>query len=80
LSTFEGNGQQPADLVELGAVQILNGEIRKPVSWLVKPDQPITHFARKIHGITNDDVAERPLFARISGQTRTSTWLFSGES
>jgi DNA polymerase III epsilon subunit family exonuclease len=61
----EGNGQQPPDLVELAAVPIVNGVIGEPVSWLVQPDQPITHFARKIHGITNDQVADAPVFAYI---------------
>lgn len=61
----EGNGQQPPDLVELAAVPIVDGVIGKPKSWLVKPDQPITHFARKIHGITNEQVADSPVFAYI---------------
>jgi len=43
----EGNGQQPPDLVELAVVPIIGGVIGEPVSWLVRPDAPITHFARK---------------------------------
>ncbi|MGH3976746.1 MAG: 3'-5' exonuclease [Pseudonocardiaceae bacterium] len=58
----EGNGQQPPDLVELAVVPIYGGVIGDPVSWLVKPERPITHFARKIHGITNDAVADAPVF------------------
>ena len=61
----EGNGQQPPDLVELAAVPIVGGVIGEPVSWLVKPDTPITYFARKVHGITNDAVAEAPVFDAI---------------
>jgi exodeoxyribonuclease X len=61
----EGNGQQPPDLVELAAVPIVGGVIGEPVSWLVKPDTPITYFARKVHGITNDAVAEGPVFDAI---------------
>jgi exodeoxyribonuclease X len=61
----EGNGQQPPDLVELAAVPIVDGVIGEPKSWLVKPDLPITHFARKIHGITNEQVADAPVFAYI---------------
>jgi DNA polymerase III epsilon subunit-like protein len=41
----EGNGQQPPDLVELAAVPIVAGVVGEPSSWLVKPDQPISHFA-----------------------------------
>ncbi|WP_410613960.1 PolC-type DNA polymerase III [Amycolatopsis sp. lyj-109] len=61
----EGNGQQPPDLVELAAVPIVAGVVGEPSNWLVKPDQPITHFARKIHGITNEQVADAPVFAYV---------------
>ena len=61
----EGNGQQPPDLVELAAVSIVGGIIGEPKTWLVKPDQPITGFARKIHGISNDDVQDAPVFAHV---------------
>ncbi|MGH3949465.1 MAG: 3'-5' exonuclease [Pseudonocardiaceae bacterium] len=61
----EGNGQQPPDLVELAAVPIVGGVIGEPKSWLVRPDQPITHFAKKIHGITNEQVEDEPVFAYV---------------
>src|SRR5918911_4095901 len=61
----EGNGQQPPGLVELAAVPIIGGVIGEPSCWLVKPDTPITHFARKVHSITNDTVADAPIFDDI---------------
>lgn len=61
----EGNGQQPPDLVELAIVPIVGGFIGEPVSWLVHPDGPIKHFATRIHGLTNKDVADAPVFAAI---------------
>ncbi|MFJ8965847.1 exonuclease domain-containing protein [Lentzea sp. NPDC102401] len=61
----EGNGHQPPDLVELAAVPIVDGIIGEPKTWLVKPDQPITGFAKRIHGISNDDVLAAPLFAYV---------------
>lgn len=61
----EGNGQQPPDLVELAAIPIVGGVIGQPARWLVKPDEPITPMARRIHGITNDAVADAPAFAAI---------------
>ncbi|MGI9000492.1 MAG: 3'-5' exonuclease [Pseudonocardia sp.] len=64
----EGNGQQPPDLVELAVVPIIGGVIGEPVSWLVRPDAPITHFARKVHGITNDSVADAPVFDDIKSE------------
>jgi DNA polymerase III epsilon subunit-like protein len=61
----EGNGQQPPDLVELAAVPIAAGLIGEPRSWLVRPTEPIAPFARRIHGITNEQVAGRPVFTEI---------------
>jgi DNA polymerase III epsilon subunit-like protein len=67
---IEGNGQQPPDLVELAIVPIEHGEIGEPRSWLVRPAQPITSFVRRIHGISNDDVADAPTFAEIEPAIR----------
>ncbi|HET9255588.1 MAG TPA: 3'-5' exonuclease [Pseudonocardiaceae bacterium] len=64
----EGNGQQPPDLVELAAVRITDGIIGEPVSWLVKPEKPIKHFASRIHGLTNNDVADAPRFSDIMAE------------
>jgi DNA polymerase III epsilon subunit-like protein len=64
----EGNGQQPPDLVELAAVPVVGGVIGEPLSWLVKPDAPIKHFATRIHGLTDKDVADRPSFEAITGK------------
>jgi DNA polymerase III epsilon subunit-like protein len=62
----EGNGQQPPDLVELATVPIVGGVIGQPSSWLVRPDTPITHFARTVHGITNNAVADASVFDTIT--------------
>lgn len=64
----EGNGQQPPDLVELAIVPILGGTIGEPVSWLVHPDEPIKYFATRIHGLTNQDVADAPPFKDITDE------------
>jgi len=61
----EGNGQRPPDLVELAIVHVADGDIGEPVSWLVKPDTPILWPARRVHGISNDDVADAAPFATI---------------
>lgn len=61
----EGNGQHPPDLVELAAVPIVGGVIGETRSWLVKPPQPITPMSRRIHGITNEAVADAPPFAAV---------------
>jgi DNA polymerase III epsilon subunit-like protein len=53
--------------VELAVVPIRAGVIGESMSWLVKPEDPIKHFATRIHGLTNKDVADCPSFADISG-------------
>ncbi len=66
----EGNGHQPPDLVELGVVPILTGAIGQPTAWLFRPDEPITVMARRIHGISNDMVADAPVFAGLASDIR----------
>ncbi|WP_067797922.1 3'-5' exonuclease [Actinomadura formosensis] len=66
----EGNGQQPPDLVELAIVPIIGGSVGECVQWLLKPDEPIKHFATRIHGLRNSDVAEAPKFDHIAPQVR----------
>src|SRR5262249_42461385 len=61
----EGNGQQPPDLVELAAVPVVDGVIGEALSWLVRPETPIKHFATRIHGLTNKDVADCPPFESV---------------
>jgi exodeoxyribonuclease X len=61
----EGNGQQPPDLVELATVPIVDGIIGEPTSWLVHPERPIKYFATRIHGLTNKDVADAPVFTAV---------------
>ncbi|TDC79965.1 exonuclease domain-containing protein [Streptomyces hainanensis] len=61
----EGNGQQPPDLVEVAAVPIVGGVIGEPVSWLVRPESPIKFYATRIHGLTNQDVADCPTFETV---------------
>lgn len=66
----EGNGQQPPDLVELAVVPIVGGIIGEPHSWLVRPERPIQHFATRIHGLTNQNVADAPAFADIAAEVQ----------
>lgn len=64
VADVEGNGARPPGLVELSIVPIVGGQVGEPMTWLVKPEAPITWQATKVHGITNDDVADlQPLSA-----------------
>jgi exodeoxyribonuclease X len=66
----EGNGQQPPDIVEVAAVPILNGVIGTPQSWLVRPPRPVTQMTVRIHGLTNPELADAPVFADIEKELR----------
>jgi|ERR1022692_217847 DNA polymerase III epsilon subunit-like protein len=70
VADVEGNGQRPPDLVELAVVPIVDGVIGEPTSWLFRPDKPITTMARRIHGISNDMVAQAPVFASLEADVR----------
>ena len=64
VADVEGNGTRPPGLVELAIVAIVDGQVGEPVTWLVKPQDPITWQATKVHGITNEQVADlQPLSA-----------------
>ncbi|MBL7488401.1 3'-5' exonuclease [Frankia sp. AgB1.9] len=67
----EGNGHQPPDLVELAVVPITAGVVGEPTAWLLRPERPITGFARRIHGITNEAVAAAPVFADVEKEIRS---------
>jgi DNA polymerase III epsilon subunit-like protein len=66
----EGNGQRPPDLVELAVVPIVGGVIQEPTDWMVRPDQPITPMARRIHGITNEHVDGADTFTDVADAIR----------
>jgi len=67
----EGNGRQPPDIVEFGAVAIENGAIvGTPCEWLVRPTESISHIVSRLHGITNEMVAGSPSFKDIAGLVR----------
>ncbi|MFJ2868263.1 exonuclease domain-containing protein [Kitasatospora sp. NPDC087314] len=76
----EGNGAQPPDLVEVAAIPVVNGS---PVpssarSTLLRPPNPITPFARRVHGIRNRDVATAPTWEQVGPQVHADlegTWI-----
>ncbi|MGW4115288.1 3'-5' exonuclease [Actinosynnema sp. NPDC004786] len=63
----EGNGGQPPQIVEV-ALLVVDGPVtgRDLRSWLVRPSVPITPFARRIHGIGDDDVERKPRWHGVS--------------
>lgn len=63
----EGNGASPPEIIELAMVEVVNLSITPHQRhWLVKPEQPITPMASRIHGLTDDDVAGAPSMEDIA--------------
>jgi DNA polymerase III epsilon subunit-like protein len=57
----EGNGRSPPEIVELAMVEVANGSITgNQRRWLIRPEQPITPVASRIHSLTDADVADAP--------------------
>lgn len=62
----EGNGQRPPDLVEIAVVTVEGGAVGTARTWLVKPPRRILPMARRFHGITDQDVADKPTVAEVA--------------
>lgn len=66
---IEGNGQRPPDIVEVAVVPVDGGAVGSYRSWLVRPARPITAMVtEKVHGISNEDVADAPTWADVAGE------------
>lgn len=62
----EGNGSRPQELVELATLRIEGAvALAPPRTWLVRPLQPITWAARRVHGISDQDVADKPRIGEV---------------
>jgi exodeoxyribonuclease X len=68
----EDNGQHPPDLVELAIVPVHGGQIGAARSWLLRPTRPITGLARRIHGISNHDLADAPTIREVRDDIRAA--------
>ena len=63
----EGNGARPPEMVELAMVEVRALEptgARK--HWLLKPNEPISPMATRIHRIRDEDLAGAPAFDDIA--------------
>lgn len=53
-------------VIEVGVVVGLNGVIVERYGWLVNPGQPISPESTAVHGIKDEDVADKPPFSAIA--------------
>ncbi|MFI6085008.1 exonuclease domain-containing protein [Streptomyces sp. NPDC051217] len=76
----EGNGANPPDLVEVAALPVREGQPDTSTAgaWLTKPRHPVTPFATRVHGLTNDRLENEPVWEEIADQVRTllgTSWI-----
>ncbi|MFJ4918512.1 exonuclease domain-containing protein [Streptomyces sp. NPDC088725] len=69
----EGNGGTPPDLVEAAALPIRDGllDTTTAKAWTVRPPHPVKPFAARIHGLTNDALANCPPWEHVADQAHT---------
>ena len=63
-----GKSAQEDRLVEVGIVIGLRGDVVDRKSWLVNPGRPIPAEAKAVHGISDEDVADKPPFAEVAAE------------
>jgi DNA polymerase III epsilon subunit-like protein len=70
----EGNGRTPPEIIEIAtlATDTAAGDVTSEAdvrSWLIRPAAPITAIVtRKVHGISNAEVAARPAWSAVAGE------------
>jgi DNA polymerase-3 subunit epsilon len=66
----ETTGRDPVEdrIVELAIVVGRGGQIESRDAWLINPGRPIPEEATKVHGITDDDVKDKPSFADVCAE------------
>ncbi|NJQ04014.1 3'-5' exonuclease [Streptomyces lonarensis] len=66
---IEGKGTNPPDLVEVAALPVRDGRPDKDTAgaWLTKPNRPVTPFAARVHGLTNQVLDGKPSWREIEG-------------
>jgi DNA polymerase-3 subunit epsilon len=64
---FETTGLDPTmdRILEMGIVTFARGELAERRNWLVNPGIPVPEEARRVHGITDDDLANAPRFEDV---------------
>ncbi|MEV8331989.1 3'-5' exonuclease [Streptomyces niveus] len=76
----EGNGANPPDLVEVAALPVREGrpDTGTAGAWLTKPRHPVTPFAARVHGLTNERLEHEPGWEEIADQVHTlmgTSWI-----
>jgi len=67
----EGNGAQPPEIVEI-AVLPVDGPVTPAAmrTWLVRPKNPVTSIARRLHGLDTEQLRHCPWWQDIAEQVQ----------
>ena len=60
-----GGDIHTAEIIEIGAVKVVNGEIIDKYSTLVKPNNPVNPYTYCINGISDNDVINAPSIEEV---------------
>ncbi|WP_329388672.1 3'-5' exonuclease [Streptomyces sp. NBC_01716] len=76
----EGNGANLPDLVEVAALPVRQGspDTSTAGAWLTKPRHPVTPFATRVHGLSNERLDTEPVWEEIADQVGTllgTSWI-----
>ncbi|MFJ2774763.1 exonuclease domain-containing protein [Streptomyces sp. NPDC087300] len=76
----EGNGTHPPDLVEVAALPIRDGQPDTSTAgwWLTRPQRPVTPFAARVHGWSNERLLNEPGWEEISASVHAflgTAWI-----
>ncbi|MFD5749902.1 exonuclease domain-containing protein [Streptomyces sp. NPDC127033] len=76
----KSNGANPPDLVEVAALPVREGQPDTSTAgaWLTKPRHPVTPFAARVHGLTNERLENEPGWEEIADQVHTlmgTSWI-----
>ena len=55
-------------IIEISIIRICREGRQEEKTWFINPECPISSEAQSIHGITNEDVADKPIFKDIAPQ------------
>lgn len=61
-----GLSAQSEKIVEIGAIKYLDGEFVKKYSQLLNPQKLMDQKVINIHGITNEELIDKPIFSSIA--------------
>ena len=53
------------EIIEIGAIKVINGECVANFSKLVKPSKPVSDFIVQLTGITNDMLRDSPSIDKV---------------